>query len=182
MSAPWRKLLVLDVERTCWAGDPPVGEVPDIIQVGCCIWNSETGVVTPATTYHCRPERSLISPFCTALTGITPGRGMRGEPFADVCTRLTEKYGSRNKAWAAFGDDASDFREQCAAQGVPYPFSESYFNLSALYVLMRGGGDERLGLSAVLERSGLAFTGTPHRAGDDAYNAARLARELLYCN
>ena len=37
MSGKLDKILVVDIEATCWEGKPPAGEQNEIIEVGICL-------------------------------------------------------------------------------------------------------------------------------------------------
>ena len=66
------KIVVVDIEATCWEGKLPEGMISDIIEVGVCLLDVETGEITDNRGILVKPERSTISPFCTELTTITP--------------------------------------------------------------------------------------------------------------
>jgi inhibitor of KinA sporulation pathway (predicted exonuclease) len=174
----WRpdKIMVVDLEMTCWDGPVPEGEQRDIIEIGISVWDTGTNEVSRPVSYPVRPERSTVSAYCTSLTGLTQRQVRRAMPFSQVCHVLQSRWGSRGKAWAAFGDDASAFQKQCSEYKVRYPFGPRYYDVSQLFTVMRG---ERRGLAGVVSSLGFEFDGTPHRAGDDAYNTALVLRALL---
>lgn len=66
------KIIIIDVESTCWEGANPVGMESDIIEIGVCLLDIQTGEITDNRGILIKPERSTISSFCTALTTITP--------------------------------------------------------------------------------------------------------------
>ena len=37
------QILVIDVESTCWEGDPPAGQESDIIEIGLCTLDVTSG-------------------------------------------------------------------------------------------------------------------------------------------
>ena len=37
------KIIVIDLEATCWEGDPPPGQESEIIEIGLCILDVATG-------------------------------------------------------------------------------------------------------------------------------------------
>jgi len=57
------KIIVVDVESTCWKGKPSEGQINEIIEVGLGIINKQSYIV--------KPKLSIISNFCTELTSIT---------------------------------------------------------------------------------------------------------------
>lgn len=98
-----RLVLVIDVEATCWEGAPPPGEQAEIIEIGHTLLDVPAGEVREAGTTLVRPQRSKVSPFCTALTTLTPEEVGGGVPFADACRFLEETFGARATTWASYG-------------------------------------------------------------------------------
>ncbi len=66
------RILVVDVEATCWRGPNPPGMETDIIEIGIALLNVKKGTITDNRSILVIPERSEISDFCTELTSITP--------------------------------------------------------------------------------------------------------------
>ncbi len=65
------KIIVVDIEATCWENKVPEGMESDIIEIGICLLDIHTGEISDNRGIIVRPERSTISPFCTELTTIT---------------------------------------------------------------------------------------------------------------
>ena len=53
-------LNVVDVEATCWEGDPPAGQRNEIIEIGIVALNLETLECTDKRSIMVRPEYSEI--------------------------------------------------------------------------------------------------------------------------
>ena len=66
------KIIIIDLEATCWEGIPPQGEVSEIIEIGICLLDTLTGEISNNRGILVKPTHSKISPFCTQLTTITP--------------------------------------------------------------------------------------------------------------
>lgn len=174
-----RTILVIDVEATCWEGDPPPGEQAEIIEIGWAVLDVPEGAVEQAGTLLVRPQRSKVSAFCTRLTTLTPALVEMGVPFADAFRVLEDTLGSRHGAWASYGEyDRRQFRRQCEAFDVPYPFGDTHLNVKTLFALVHGLPRE-VGMSAALKHSGRPLMGTHHRVGDDARNVAGLLASLI---
>jgi inhibitor of KinA sporulation pathway (predicted exonuclease) len=62
------RILIIDVEATCWDGANPPGMENDIIEVGVCLLNVQTGELSNSKGILVKPERSTVSSFCTELT------------------------------------------------------------------------------------------------------------------
>lgn len=171
-------LLCLDLELTCWEQEAPPGQHPEIIEIGLAEVDLVGLTVSRTHSVLCRPVRSEISGYCTALTGITPERmKAEGIHLPDALNRIRKEYGSANKAWLAWGADNQTLAAACDARGVQSPFSDTYFDLGALFRLSFGLKD-RTGLLDALDHLGMTFEGQPHRAETDATNTARLFIEL----
>lgn len=173
------QVVVVDIEATCWRGDPPPGEINEIIEVGVCLLDVQAHTPTAKRGILVKPTRSKVSPFCTRLTTLTQEQVEKGVSFAEACAILERDYHTRSRLWLSWGDyDRKMFRAQCAAFDVPYPFGEQHINLKALFSRTVKFKRE-LGLMRALRLLDLKPEGTPHRGVDDAYNTARVLVHLL---
>jgi inhibitor of KinA sporulation pathway (predicted exonuclease) len=174
------RIVVVDVESTCWqGGEPPPGEMSEIIEVGACLLDPASGEIFERSSVLVRPTRSRVSEFCTRLTTLTPEMVASGLSFGDACALLERAYGARERAWASYGDyDRLQFERQCSLEAVRYPFGPSHLNVKTLGALMQGRPSE-VGLPDALADFGLDFRGVHHRGFDDAWNVARLLAALL---
>ncbi|WP_437961435.1 3'-5' exonuclease [Sorangium sp. So ce119] len=172
-------ILVIDVESTCWDGDPPRGEENEIIEIGVCTLEVGSGRRRDRRSILVRPERSRVSPFCTSLTTLTQADVDAGVSFKEACAILRGELKAQDRLWASYGDyDRCMFERQCQARGVPFPFGPSHLNVKTLFAVARALPRE-VGMAEALERVGLPLAGTHHRGGDDAYNIAGLLAHLL---
>lgn len=179
MAKTLRTILVIDVEATCWEGQPPPGEQAEIIEIGWALLDVPEGVILRADTLLVKPERSRVSEFCTRLTTLTLEQVASGLMFADACRFLEDELGSRSATWASYGEyDRRQFRRQCEAYGVPYPFGETHLNVKNLFALIHALPRE-VGMAGALKLLDRPLFGTHHRAGDDARNIAGLLASLL---
>lgn len=191
MSTP-QKMLVIDVEATCWKDRPPnmfeaSKRQNEIIEIGITpiditqtdqwgnivprLETSEAIIVLPTTTE--------ISEFCTELTTLTPEFvKIHGMPFGDAIHKLRSKYRSDINLWASYGDyDRQAFERQCKNEGVPYPFNNNHVNVKALVGLRFG---EHLGTGKACKKMGFPFEGTRHRGIDDSRNIAKILLGLTF--
>jgi inhibitor of KinA sporulation pathway (predicted exonuclease) len=179
MTKPADSVLVVDIEATCWEGAVPPGQENEIIEIGLCVLDVASGERREKTSVLVRPERSEVSPFCTALTTLTPADVAAGLSFAEACARLKRHYAVRDRIWASYGEyDRQQFERQCRAWGVPYPFGARHLNVKTLFALVHALPAE-VGMAEALARQGLPLEGTHHRGADDAWNIARLLAALL---
>jgi inhibitor of KinA sporulation pathway (predicted exonuclease) len=174
------KILVLDLEVTTWDNQPPPpNEHPEIIQIGICSLVVATKEIVDKASFIIKPRHSTISPYFEELTGLTKERVKGGLMFEHVCNKIAKDYGSRNRVWAAYGNDREAFERECEIKQALYPFSRQYIDISTLFHLKckHSGG---VGLELALKMVGAEFVGTPHRAEEDAYNAAELLKRVLW--
>ncbi|MET8181692.1 3'-5' exonuclease [Streptomyces sp. NPDC005336] len=173
------RVLVVDVEATCWDGPAPDGMVSEIIEIGLCELEVATGQRSGRRSLMVEPERSTVSPFCTGLTTITPEQAADGIGFAEACEILRDEYGAGHRVWASWGEyDRAQFTRQCTATDTRYPFGTRHLNVKNLYSLMNSL-DRELGMAGALQHAGLPLEGTHHRGVDDAWNIAGLLSGLL---
>ena len=174
------KILVVDLEATCWEGEPPAGESSEIIEIGLCVLNVATGERTDTQGILVNPERSTMSDYCRMLTTITPEMLEGGLSFTEACALLVERFDSTRRTWASYGDfDRIKFRQQCEDWGVPYPFGRSHINVKNLFALQQGLSQE-VGLQQATALLGMPFEGTIHRGVDDAWNIAAVLDRVLF--
>ncbi|MFD5321512.1 exonuclease domain-containing protein [Streptomyces sp. NPDC127098] len=179
MGATGELLNVVDVEATCWTGQPPPGQVSEIIEIGLTVVDLTAGERLGRHRIVVRPARSKVSAFCTELTGLTQAEVDRGVSFAEACRLLAVEHRAGPRPWASWGDyDRGQFTRQCQATGVPYPFGRRHTNAKLAFT--EGYGlRKRPGMDRALEIAGLPLEGRHHRGEDDAWNIAALVLDLV---
>ncbi|MFF3604380.1 exonuclease domain-containing protein [Streptomyces sp. NPDC002463] len=175
-------LNVVDVEATCWEGQPPPGAVSEIIEIGLTVVDLTVRRRVGRHRILVRPERSEVSGFCTELTGLTPAEVAGGVGFAEACRILADAHDARSRPWASWGDyDRKQFERQCRAAGAPYPFGrpaeQGHTNAKAVFTEAYGLR-KRPGMAGALQLAGLPLEGRHHRGEDDAWNIAALVLDL----
>ena len=96
------QILVIDVESTCWEGNPPEGQVSEIIQIGLCPFDVRLLRRLDKRSLMIRPVRSEITKFCTDLTGLTPEMFADAMTFPDALRVLKNEYQSKDRLWASW--------------------------------------------------------------------------------
>jgi inhibitor of KinA sporulation pathway (predicted exonuclease) len=173
------RVLVVDVEATCWEGQPPRGEMSEIIEIGYAVLDVPSRTLRQNETILVKPQRSKVSVFCTQLTTLTQEEVDQGVPFEQACLFLEREMGAKSVTWASYGDyDRKQFLRQCQAFGVSYPFSDTHLNVKNLFALTYGLPHE-VGMAEALKVMGRDLEGTHHRAWDDARNVAHILAHLL---
>ena len=169
---------MVDVEATCWAGAPPDGQVSEIIEIGLTVVDLDAGRRLAKHKILVRPGRSVVSEFCTELTGLTQAEVDGGVSYAEACQILVRQHESAAWPWASWGlYDRNQFRRQRADTGVPYPFGEMHVNAKAVFGAAFTQG-HWLGLDSALRMAGLPLEGRHHDGADDAWNIAALIMHL----
>jgi inhibitor of KinA sporulation pathway (predicted exonuclease) len=175
------EIIIIDLEATCWEQDGDYQkQLSEIIEIGICVLEVETGKITASEGILVKPVRSHISKFCTQLTSITPQMvEEHGISLSEACGILEEHYVSPKLTWASYGGyDRTMLKEQCAKLGIHYPMSSHHINVKTLFSdthrLHRG-----IGMAGALKMLNLPLDGTHHRGVDDARNIAKILRTLL---
>ncbi len=172
-------ILVVDVESTCWEGQPPSGQTSEIIEVGLCPIDLKTLTRIEKRSILIKPVQSEISEFCSNLTTLTPDMFTDAGSLADAARTLKNDYRSKDRLWASWGDyDRRQFERVCRDQSVGYPFGPSHLNVKSLFAAAVGSGHE-MGLDGAYKQLGLTMEGTHHRGDDDAWNIAGILCRLL---
>lgn len=171
-------LNVVDVEATCWAGEPPPGAVSEIIEIGLTVVDLDTDERVARHRILVRPARSVVSPFCTELTGLTQAEVETGVEFSAACRLLAAEHRAGSRPWASWGDyDRHQFTRQCRATDTAYPFGSRHINAKAAFTEAHGLR-KRPGMAQALRIAGLPLEGRHHRGEDDAWNIAALVLTL----
>jgi len=79
------QILVIDVESTCWEGNPPEGQESEIIEIGVCTLGVASGERVERESILVKPQRSTVSSFCTRLTTLTQAQVETGISFNEAC-------------------------------------------------------------------------------------------------
>jgi inhibitor of KinA sporulation pathway (predicted exonuclease) len=173
------RVLVIDVESTCWDTRPPAGQISEIIEIGICTVDLASLERRDKQTIFVKPAQSEISQFCTELTGITARMVEAGVSLAEACELLTTQFHSRQRLFASWGDyDRGQFQRNCRHYNLEYPFGPTHLNVKNLFALALGLSQE-LGIDGAFDRLGLTMEGAHHRGIDDAWNIAHLLCLML---
>jgi inhibitor of KinA sporulation pathway (predicted exonuclease) len=176
-------ILVIDLEATCWEDRQAQSQQPsEIIEIGWChIHYKHFWDVKESGSILVKPRYSIVSDFCTRLTGHTQKHledfGMTLEEAAKELTMIGECYGfnTNRVVWSSWG--MYDYRMLKAEMSSFFPLSHLHLNAKALFsTIYRCKG---LGLRTALERVGMKFEGLQHRGINDAVNTAKLLIHLI---
>ncbi len=180
MSNKLDRIIVVDVEATCWQSKAPPGEESEIIEIGICVVDLWSKKPIEKDTILVKPIRSKVSEFCTKLTTLTQTQVDKGITFAEACEMLKDKYSTPQRVWASYGEyDKNQFQKQCQSSGVKYPFTSKHINVKTLLALVHSLPRE-VGMAQALELLNLPLEGIHHRGVDDAWNIGKILSKLLW--
>lgn len=175
------KIIIVDVESTCWENPKEQKtQNSEIIEIGLCTIDIISQEVENVNGIIIKPEYSTVSEFCSNLTSLTQEIVDKGINYLSATNQLIELYHSKQRAWISFGDyDRKMFINMSRLHKVPYPFGPTHINIKNLFALKMRLKKE-VGLSRALEMIGEKFEGIHHRGKDDSMNIAKIVRHILY--
>lgn len=173
-------VVILDLEFTAWEGSLQrdwcgAEEWREIVQVGLLLADAADGFATvdefEAMVRPCR--RPILSPYFSALTGITQARlEAEGVELAAVLPRI-EGLAARAECILFNGRDGEILRENCELSGLTFPMpSEHMFNFRPLLARTLGRPPEELTSSNLPQLAGIVVDGHAHTALHDCRSIA----------
>jgi len=171
-----RKVIIIDVESTCWEPpkSQPKNEISEIIEIGIALVDIDDLQIVKNESILIRPQRSKLSEFCTQLTTLTQSQVDKGITYQEAMAKLFQEYESDKRTFVSWGDyDRKMFERNCRDYGAPYPFGPRHLNLRNTFTMLHGLESEP-GLDIALEHLGMKLEGTHHRGIDDARNIAKI--------
>lgn len=174
------KIIIIDLEATCWQSAVPHGQENEIIEIGLAVLDSETGAITQNQGILIKPQRSGVSPFCTELTTITQDLLYKnGVPLEEAIERLVAEYNPDLYTWASYGQyDLNMLKKQCKSFGIPYPMGDGHINVKVWFG-EKFGLQKPTGMNGALHLLDIPLEGTHHRGIDDAKNIAKILHWCL---
>lgn len=175
------KVVVLDLELTCWAlGDQERG-LPEIIEIGAVAVDLQKAEILSRCEFLIKPsDKRGLSEYCTQLTGIThemlKGKPRFPEAYAHFVRYLGSKYGYVLASW---GEDGDALTRQTLDMGLSVRHALNHWNLGEMFWARYG---KKVGLSEAMQTLGIEPRGPAHRALPDAENAARVMIRMFHPN
>ena len=172
------KILIIDLEATCWDGKIPAGQTSEIIEIGISLLDTHSGEICESRSILIKPKHSTVSPFCTELTTITQELlDKEGIGFTQACDILSAEYSQYT--WASYGAyDINMMKSQCRERGIQYPLSENHINVK-IFFAEKKGLKKKIGMAGALHILDIPLEGTHHRGIDDAKNIAKILYRCL---
>jgi inhibitor of KinA sporulation pathway (predicted exonuclease) len=179
MGKKFDKLIVVDVEATCWEGKQSENKENEIIEIGLCLLDLLNHEISNNRGIIVKPENSEVSEFCTKLTTLTQEIVNNGISLKEACEILEKEYESKSRIWASYGAyDLNQFSKECLKKKINYPFSSNHINVKTLFCL-KNRLKREVGMSGALKILNLEIEGTHHRGVDDSKNIAKILKKLI---
>lgn len=181
MKLKTEKIVVVDLEATCWERDTDFQrKTSEIIEIGICNLHSKTGEITDKRSIYIKPIKAEISTFCTKLTGITPELvEEKGIGFIEAMDLLDKEYKATGFVWASYGAyDFNQLEKQCKEYGIKNPLGTSHLNVKNL-IAFKLKLENAVGMDRALKLINEPLEGSHHCGADDAYNTAKLLRYIF---
>ena len=174
------KIIVIDIEATCWDGPIPNGEESEIMEIGICLIDIASAKREEKRSIIVNLKNSELSEYCSELTTLTREQLEKGVSFEEACNILKNEYLAKNRAWASYGDyDKDKFEMQCKSRNIEYPFSLTHINIKNLFAVKNRLKNE-VSMPEALKILNLPLEGIPHRGVCDAWNVALILIKTLF--
>ena len=184
MARDLSEILIVDLEATCQSDEDKKNNpnfINEIIEIGICRFNLKTLEISDLEGVIVKPQKSVITKFCTELTTLTQEDVDKGMPYQEAVSYINSKYRPRDKGWASWGDyDRKQVKRNNDLYngGKSSLFSETHTNLKHQFSILNGYTKE-FGVEKALSILNLKFEGTQHRGIDDVKNIARIWKAVL---
>jgi inhibitor of KinA sporulation pathway (predicted exonuclease) len=173
--------MVIDLEATCWEGEPPKYQSMEPIEIGVCLMEvapDNQWEITDHFGILIKPTRSYVSQFCQDLTGITQkALEDNGISFGEAMQSIQD---IRTNVWASWGMwDYDALKKECGIHGLKMwkYLPTLHLNVKSLYSALYRR--KRCGVQKAISLLGMGFEGRPHRGEDDAVNIAKILQHML---
>lgn len=160
------------------------GQVAEIIEIGAVKIDIEEGAPKVASTFQSFVKPvvvPLLTPDTTEFTGIKQEDVGSAGTLAEVVRAFVEWMGPDEYFLCAWGpDDLRQLVQECRQHGIATQWIVNHNNLQKmLSKLYKFDKHQQMGLKTALEMLELPFSGSHHRALDDALNTARILLKLF---
>ena len=176
-----QQLLVVDLECTCSEDGSIPREDMETIEIGAVLVHPSAPSPIAEFQSFVRPELNpLLTPFCRKLTGIDQRRVDSAPRFPVALENLvSDLWQGRQAVFCSWGQfDWNQLHRDCERHGVGLPFGTEHLNLKVLFGA-RQGTRRQPALKRAVHMAGLTFSGSHHRALDDARNIVKLLPWIL---
>ena len=160
------------------------GQIAEIIEIGAVKVVNENGVPRAASTFQSfvRPVIDpKLSPDTTSFTGIHQQDVDNAGTLPEVIREFLDWIGPDEYFLCAWGpDDLRQLLQECRMHRIPTDWIINHNNLQRmLSKVFKLEKHQQLGLKNALEMLNIPFSGSHHRALDDAMNTAQILIRLF---
>lgn len=174
-------IIVYDLEMTVRRKK---GQIAEIIEIGAARVGVVDGVPQIIDTFQAFVKPAIgpqLSADTTAFTGITQEDVSGADSLGQVLRSYADWMGTEEYFLCAWGpDDLRQLVQECRQHQIPTDWIVNHNNLqkmlSKIYKLEK---HQQMGLKPALEMLEIPFSGSHHRAMDDAINTAHILVKLF---
>ncbi len=169
-----RHFIIYDLEATCWRSPKP--KQVEVIEIGAVKVNEHLEIIDEFCAFVKPTLHPKISPFCTKLTSITQRDVDPAGHFDEVVLDFEEWINPNEvravlMSWGEF--DKRQLLLDAKLHQLELPWLRYHACLQMHYSRWKGSKNQ-IGLKNAMTMEGLEYSGTQHRAIEDARNMARL--------
>ncbi|TVY00471.1 3'-5' exonuclease [Cohnella terricola] len=173
-------IIVYDLEMTVRRKK---GQIAEIIEVGAAKVSEFDGAPQIVSTFQSFVKPAIVpqlSSDTTEFTGISQDDVNSAETLPQVIRQFVEWIGQEEYYLCAWGpDDQRQLVQECREQQIPTDWVVNHNNLQKmLSKVYKFEKHQQVGLKSALELLEIPFSGSHHRAMDDAVNTAHILVKL----
>jgi inhibitor of KinA sporulation pathway (predicted exonuclease) len=174
------RLLIVDLEATCWERTEHKPSEMEIIEIGAMLIDSKSLQLLGEFQSFVKPlAHPILSDYCRQLTTIKQEAIDDSEFFPSVLARLLVFIEKPDEVClASWGNyDRKQLIQDCQRHTKPYTFGENHLNIKELFA--QTFQVRMCGMKRALSILGLQIEGTHHRGLDDARNICQILRHIM---
>lgn len=177
------RLVVVDLEATCWERGFKSFHEMEIIEIGALLIDIAGSESISEFDEFVRPViNPVLSDFCRELTSIRQEDVAQADTFPDVWQRFLAWMKTPSdilmSSWGNY--DRWQFKLDCRRNGINYIFDNRHLNIKD--ICRKKWNRRRFGLSSALRYLELEFEGIHHRGIDDARNIWKILKITSHGN
>ena len=169
-----KAFILYDLEATCWRTSRP--KRVEIIEVGAVKVNAQLEITSEFCAFVRPMVHPIISKFCTSLTSIRQSDVDRAPQFDEVIEEYEDwmGVGINDVIPLSWGDfDKRQLNTDAVLHNMDLGWLEAHVCFQKHYGKWKQSKNQ-IGLKNALEDESIQWSGTEHRAIDDARNMAQL--------
>ncbi|WP_058302114.1 3'-5' exonuclease [Gorillibacterium timonense] len=154
-------------------------QISEIIEIGAAKVTEQDGQLVVADTFQAfvQPVKNpVLTKSTIEFTGITQENVRTADPFPEALAKFLAWIGTSDYYLCSWGpDDKLQFVRECRSHKLDMTWIRNHNNLQRqLTSIRKQEKHQQMGLKAALEWLEIPFSGSHHRAMDDAFNTAQI--------